>query len=389
MVLRGVCLAAIATGIAPWLARFYEQPVLEHAIAVMGLGLLCNGFQNINVVALQKELDFRRLTYMEQVGAVLTFVVTLSLAYSLRDVWALVYAQVAASAITSVLSFVMVPGRVRFRLDWQVAKELVGYGRFITGLAIVVFASRELDNAVIGKILGMDQLGFYVSAYTLANIPSTYLSKLVAKVMFPLFSKLQNDPERLRAEYDRGMRMLTMSVAPLAAVIAVLAPDIVRALYGERWMAAADPLRILAIFGGCRALWMLNGYLYNAIGKPHVDFVVNLVRLVVMAALLLPMTKAWGLVGASVAVTLPMLVQCVSGLFLTRRYIGASASLLARPMLEGVAHGIVLSVVLVAVKQVLGPNPQTNLLILAATAGIAYAALNARTLQTMVATRRV
>jgi lipopolysaccharide exporter len=385
MVLRGAGLAALSFAIAPWVASFYAQPILEPAVAIVGLSFLLTGCQNINVVALQKELDFKRLTYIEQLSAVLSFVAAVILAYWLRSVWALVWAQVAAAAINSVLTFIMVPARVRFRLDWAIARELFGYGRYITGLAIVVFLSRELDNAVIGKLLGMQELGFYVAAYTLANIPSTYLSKLVSKVFFPMFSKLQAAPDRLRHEYGRGIRIITALVVPVSIAIIVLAPEIMIVLYGGRWVSAAAPLRILAVFGCCRALWMLNGYLYNAIGKPQIDFAVSLGRLIMMGALLLPLTTAYGAVGAAVAVTAPMVLQCIIGVYLSRRFIGASASLALKPLAQAIGQGAVLAAVLLGAKAILIVDPRISLIVLLAIGGAVSAAFNFRGLRTLLA----
>lgn len=386
MILRGVGLAVLSVLVAPWVARFYEQPVLAPLIAVIGLSFVFVGCQNINIVALQKELDFRRLTYMELTGSVLGFAVSVGLAYWLRSVWALVFAQVASSAITSVLSFLMVPARVRLRLDFAIARELYRYGRYITGLAIVVFFTRELDNAVIGKILGMQHLGYYVVAYSLANIPSTYLSKVIARVMFPLFSQLQSDPDRLRAEYARGIRLVTVVVVPVSVTMAVLAPEIIRALYGVRWASAAAPLQVLAGFGCFRALWMLNGYLYNAIGRPHIDFYLSLARLIVMAVLLFPLARMFGIVGAAAAVTVPMAIQFLVGVYLSRRLIHTPARTTVRPLVVAGAQGIVLAVVLVAAKSVVVADPRLGLLMLMALGGGVCLALNARDIRTLVGT---
>lgn len=385
MVLRGFGLALISLAIAPFVAWFYEEPSLRAVVSVVGLSFIMLGFQNINTVALQKELDFKRLTYMELTGSVLSFAANVALAYWLRSVWALVLGQLATSAITSILSFVMVPARVRFRLDKEMAKELYRYGRFITGLAIVVFFSRELDSAVIGKLLGMETLGYYVAAYTLANIPSTYLSKVVARVMFPMFSKLQHDGDTLRSEFGRGIRLITTLAVPVSVVMIVLAPEIVSALYGGRWAAAAAPLRVLAVFGCFRALWLLNGYLYNAIGKPQIDFSMSLARLVAMGVLLYPLTRAYGTVGAALATTIPMALQFVAGMFLSQRFIGAPLALSLRPFLIASLQGAVLAVVLLAAKMVAMPDPRLGLVVLLALGGLVCLALNFRDVRTLLA----
>ncbi|MGH9350510.1 MAG: lipopolysaccharide biosynthesis protein, partial [Vicinamibacterales bacterium] len=343
MLLRGAGLSALSVAIAPFVAAFYEEPLLTSVVAVSGLSFLLSGCLNMNTVALQKELDARRLTYLELTGAVLRFASAVGLAWWLRSVWALVYAQIAAAAIQSALSFIMVPGRPRLRFDPKIARELYKYGRFITGLAIVVFFTRELDNALIGKLLGMETLGFYVVAYSLATIPSDYLSRFIAKVFFPLFSKLQTDLVALRVEYVRGIRMITAVLVPVSVAMLVLAPEIVGALYGSRWSQAAGPLRVLAMFGCFRALWLINGYLYNAIGRPHIDFSMNLGRLVAMGALLLPLTTWYGLVGASVAVAAPMAAQFAIGVYLSRRFIGAPVAITLRPLALAAVQSAVLA----------------------------------------------
>lgn len=385
MVIRGISLSALSFVIAPFVAAFYSEPLVTSIVRVVGISFILYGCQNINTVALQKELNFKRLTYLELTNNVLSFVVAVGLAWWLRSVWALVFAQIATAAIGSVMSYVIVRERVRLRFDVSIAKELYGYGRFITGLAIVVFFTRELDNAVIGKLLGVELLGYYVAAYTLANIPSTYLAQIVTKVLFPVFSTLQNDAEKLRVEYGRGIRLITAVAVPASVSMMVLAPEIVRALYGGRWDQAATPLRILAIFGCFRALWMLNGYLYNAIGRPHIDFYLSLARLVVMAALLFPLTKAYGLAGAAVAVALPMAAQFAVGVYLSRRLIGAPFALAIRPLSLAALRGLVLAAVLIAAKSLVASDPRIGLVSLVAVGGVVCLALNLRDLRSLLA----
>lgn len=381
LVLRGVGLSVIAFFVAPWVAAFYNENVLKSIVAVIGLSFLLTGFSNINTIALQKELDFKRLTYLEQIGGVLNTIVALGLAYWLRDVWALVYAQLVSSVVSVALSYAMVPGRPRFRLDPVIARELFSYGKFMTGLAVVVFLTNQLDSAMIGKLLGMEALGFYTIAYTLANIPSTNLSKVIARVLFPMFSKLQADLPQLRVEYLRGVRLVLAVVVPISVAIVVLAHHIVTALYGTKWAAAAVPLQILAIFGCFQALWMLNGYLFNAIGKPQIDFYANTGRLLIVLCLLYPLTVLYGLAGASAAVAIPMAAQFAIGLYLSRRLIGVPVADTVRPLGITLAQGVVLAAVLLAVKSVIPSGSIPGLVFLLIVAGIVFLFFNRKSIQ--------
>lgn len=387
-VMRGIGLALVSLGMAPLLASFYGEPVLKSVVALIGFSFVLNGSRNINTVALQKQLDFKRITFLELGSTVFSFVVTVALAYYWRSVWALVWGQLAAAAANTALSFLLIPSGIRLRFDWKIAKELYRYGRFITGLAVVVFITREIDNVIVGKLLTVRALGFYTAAYTLCNIPADYLSQVVTKVMFPVFSALQRDAAKLQHEYARGVRLITAVAVPASIGIAILAPEIVQGLYGTAWSEAAVPLRILSIFGCCRALWMLNGYLYNAIGKPYVDFYANSARLLLMLVLLVPLTVRFGTTGTSWAVSLPMLLQFLVGVQMSRKFIGASAWVILKPLGIGLAQGAVMATVLLSVKSVAVGDPRLVLFALCALGGLVSLALNLRDLKTFIAAAR-
>lgn len=386
-VLRGTVLSLVAFLVAPWIAEFYNEEVLASVISVVGICFFLSGLTNVNTIALQKELDFKRLTQFEQMGAVLTTVIAIGLAYVLRNVWALVYAQLAGTVISVGLSYLLVPGRPRLRFDPVIAKELFSYGKFMTGLAIVVFAANQMDNAIIGKLLGMEALGYYSVAYTLANVLSTDLSKMVARVFFPLFSKLQADPGQLRREYARGIGLIAAIVVPISVVTMVLAEEIIAVLYGAKWAAAVAPLQILAAFGCFHALWMLNGYLCNAIGKPQVDFYMNGLRFVMVLGLLYPLTRAYGLWGASLAVAIPMAGQCLAGIYLARLVIGAPVSVTFRPVGIALAQSAGIAALLFFAKSVINSNSMAGLVALIVLGGIACVLLNVRTLKAVLANR--
>lgn len=382
-VVRGAMLALAAFFIAPWIAAFYKEEILEPLVAVVGISFLLTGFHNINTIALQKELDFKRLTYLEQMAAVMNTFVAVGLAYLMRDVWSLVYAQLAAAVISVGLSYLIVPGRPRFRFDPVIARELFAYGKFMTGLAIVVFLTNQLDSAMIGKLLGMESLGYYTVAYTLANVPSTDLSKVIARVFFPMFSKLQDNLVQLRVEYARGVRLVAAVVVPITVVIVVLAHEIVAALYGPKWADAAVPLQILAVFGCFQALWMMNGYLCNAIGKPHIDFYMNGSRLALVSTLLYPLTVTYGLPGAGLAVAIPMAAQCLAGIYLAKRVIGMPMATTFRTLGVATSQGVVLAILLIVAKSVVGTDSISGLIVLIALGALIGLMFNLRMIKMM------
>jgi len=324
MIIRGIFLAVIMVLMAPFVANYYEEDVLNLALKVIAVSFIFSGISNVNTVGLQRELNFKRLSYLEQAQGISNFLIVVMLAYYLRNVWALVLGHVIASLLGSILSYVIVPVRPSLRFNAHIAKEMFHYGKYITGLSVVVFVTTEIDNVIIGKILGMEALGHYVLAYTLANIPATHISKVISRALFPAYSVLQDNQRALQDIFLKTLKIISYITIPAAAGLAILAPEIVRVIYGDKWMPAVSSLVVLSLFGCLRSLGSIQGYLYNAIGKPKISFFMNSAKLVLILVLIIPLTSRYALVGASLAVTIPILIQSIAGLFILRKVIGIS-----------------------------------------------------------------
>jgi lipopolysaccharide exporter len=330
LVARGVVIAACLAAAAPWIGQFYESDSLGTVLQVLAATFVIGGFVNIHTIARQKDLDFRRLSYLSQITSIVGAVVTIAAAWWLRSIWALVVGQVVTGVLGAALSYYFVPGRVRFGFDRGIARELLGYGKFIAASSIVLYVATEIDSAVIGKVLGHSELGFYTIAFTVAHLATTNLSKIAAKIMMPAYSQLQSDPERLRSAYLRTFGFVALAVLPASAGLIVLAEPLLFAVYGEKWLPAAVPMQILAVFGLLRSLAAFAGYLFEGVGKPQLSMIMGVVRLAVIAPLIIPATMRYGLLGAAVTVTLGMLVQWLLGLWFLRKHVGVTLLQLAR-----------------------------------------------------------
>ncbi len=281
LVARGVLLSLLLIAAAPLVAHFYEAPELETVLQVLSVTFVITGLCNINTIARQREIEFRRLTYIGQASNLIGTIVTVAVAWWLRSVWALVIGLIVQTSANAALSYVFVGGRMRFAFNTEVARDLLRYGKFITASAIVTFVITELDSAVIGKVLGTTQLGFYALAATVATMATLSVSQIASGIMMPAYSKLQNDLPKLRSAYLRALSLMAFLVAPVSAGLICLAEPLLHVVYGEKWLAAAVPLQVLAFVGLPRALLIFNGYLFEGIGQPKVAFHLGLLRLAI------------------------------------------------------------------------------------------------------------
>ena len=289
-----------------------QLPLMLQVLA--GVFIL-GGFRNINIIARQRELEFRSLTYLTQVSTIVGTIATIAVAWWLRSVWALVAGQLISAILGAVLSYVFVPGRPRFEFDREVARDLLRYGRFITGSSMLLYIATEIDSAVIGKVLGHAELGYYTVAFTIVHMTTTQIAKVAAGIMMPAYSKLQSDIPALRNAYLRTLGLVMFAVLPASLGLVLVAEPLVRVVYGEKWLLAAVPLQLLAMFGLFRSLAAFTGYLFEGIGQPKVAFTMAGVRLAVLLPLIVPAALYYGLAGVAILVTVGMAAQWIVGLF--------------------------------------------------------------------------
>jgi O-antigen/teichoic acid export membrane protein len=314
LVLRGFGIAILLALVAPFIGDFYESRDLPLMLQVLAGAFILGGFRNINTIAQQKDLEFRRLTYLSQVSNVVGTAVTIGVAWWLRNVWALVIGQLVSAVFGVVLSYVFVPGRPRFEFKREIARDLLRYGKFITASSILLYIATEIDSAVIGKVLGHHELGYYTLAFSIVHMTTTQLAKVAAGIMMPAYSKLQGDLPALRKAYLRTLSLVMFAVLPAALGLMIVATPLIRVVYGEQWMPAALLLQLLAWFGLFRSLAAFTGYLFEGMGMPKIAFIQGAVRLAFILPLIIPASLYFGLPGAAITVVGGMVAQWLVGL---------------------------------------------------------------------------
>jgi len=315
LILRGLILFAILYFIAPYAATFFNAPEAKPIIQVIGFAVLFQALANIGVVYFQKELEFNKQFIYQLSGTLVDFVVAISTALILKSVWALVFGLVAGNAVRCFVSYLIHPYRPHLSLDLEKAKELFGFGKWILGSSILVFLLTQGDDIFVGKLLGATALGFYQMAYRISNIPATEITHVISQVTFPTYSKLQDNIPKLREAYLKVLQITAFLSFPIAGLIFVLAPDFTKIFLGEKWMSMVPAMQVLVFAGLVRSIAATTGPVFHAVGKPKIDTQWQIVRLLVLAALIYPFTIKWGILGASIVVFLSIFVSNIGFCF--------------------------------------------------------------------------
>ena len=307
--IRGVCLYGLLFLFAPLVASFFDTPGTTLLLRVVGLAYIFEGLINIGVVTFRKELKFEKVFLYQQIELFTEIFLTISLAIILRNVWALIFGYIGGKGMKCFTSYLLHPYRPGFSFDSEKAKELFRFGKYLLGSSIILLLITQGDDAVVGKLLGTTALGFYVIAYKISNMPATSITHVFSQVAFPTYSKLQDDAERLRSAYLKALKYIAFVSLPTSGGLIFLAPELVHFFLGQEWMQIVPAMRILCIFGLIRALGGTTGPLFQGVGRPDIITKLNLGKLLVIALLIIPLTQKYGIVGTSITVTIPMVLE--------------------------------------------------------------------------------
>jgi len=204
---RGIALFLILFLSAPVIASFFNSPEANLVIRVVALSTLLSGLRNIGIVFFQKELEFNKQFSYEFSATLVDLTVAITLAFILKNVWALVWGGLAANLTRLLMSYVLHGYRPRVRFEKEKFQELFGFGKWVLASSIIIFLITQGDDIFVGKMLGVTTLGLYQLAYLISNLPATEITHVISQVSFPAYSKLQDDISKLREAYLRVLQL--------------------------------------------------------------------------------------------------------------------------------------------------------------------------------------
>jgi O-antigen/teichoic acid export membrane protein len=294
-ILRNVILALLACAIGYPVSLIYKEPILVFLLPCVGLISLPDGFKSTYLAVLGKELQQKQLTIMELIIQVASLAIMLLAAYLMKNVWALLFSDLASSLIRMAWSHALnKESPNRLVIEREAARELLSFGLWILFSTAMMFLASQSDRILLGKLFSMGWLGVYGVAVGLAELPKQVLAYLNGKVIYPLIMKYAHLSRlELKEKMRKPRGRLLLALAAFLAVFVSFSDLAVNILYDQRYHAATWILPILAI-----GMWPLimrysNEGCLLAIGKPKYSAFGNLSKFIYLVAAL-PLGKALG-----------------------------------------------------------------------------------------------
>jgi O-antigen/teichoic acid export membrane protein len=266
--LGGVAVGAMVLA-GPPLAVFYGDERLAPMIIVSSLKLVFVGASLVPLQLLARDLRFRESGAAQTLASLGEAVTKVVLILAGFGPWGLVVANVARGLFLLLALLWLSPFRPLLALSIDSTLRAVRFGLRVTTSSVLYNAYRNADFLLIGRVLGKEALGLYRIAFDLGMTPLEIVRGLVVRVQFPIYAKLQAQPEKLRDTFYRSAWSLLLLLGPVAALICFGSPDLLRLVGGGRWIAAVPLVQVLCWASLLRGLAELFPQLYVATGHPE------------------------------------------------------------------------------------------------------------------------
>lgn len=232
---------------SPFIADFYNTPVLKPLTKVIALNLFFNSMCVVQQARLTIQLNFKIQAVVSLISVVISGAVGLWMAYSGYGVWSLAVQTVLQTALRMLLFWVLAKWRPIEKFSRDSFREMFNYGSKLLASGLLDTIYKNIYTIIIGKVFNSALLGYYSRAEQFAQFPSSNLTGILQRVTFPVLSTIQNEEERLRNNYRKFLKLSAFIVFPLMVGLAAIADPFIRLILTDKWAGIIPLLQVICL----------------------------------------------------------------------------------------------------------------------------------------------
>ena len=318
-VLLGIIFFLLLWFLAPLALYVFNNVKVVIIVKVMALSFFITGFSTTSLGLLKRNLNFRSIAVIEITSYVLGYLgIGITMAILGFGVWSLVFAALSQAFFSAVIAYVLVRHSLKFTFNFEHYKPLFSFGSKVTIISFFEFIGGSLDTLLIGRFLGASLLGIYNRASTIINLPLQNLNTSITKVLFPSFSKIQEDKSKLKEVFLSSLSVSSFFLIPLCVWFSVSAKEIVLVILGDKWKEAIDALRILALVTPFYLMANYMGVLFEAVAYLKIKLIFQ-VSFVILLSIVLFITVPYGLIYAATGLLGSAIIYHSGYVYLTKK----------------------------------------------------------------------
>lgn len=349
--------AVIMTGvlwlIAPWVADFYNNPLLTDLVRVEAFLLIVSSLGIVQQTQLSRALNFKAKMIINISSQVIAGIVAIIAAYQGCGVWSLVIQHFVSGLISLGLLWFFSPWRPRGRWNKVSFRYLWGFGNKMLASGLLNTIYGNIYPIIIGKLYSAADLGQYSRANGYAAIPSQGLTNVLQQVSYPVLSQIQEDNKRLGDSYRRMLRFSVFVVFPIMVGMAALAHPLVISLVTAKWEQCVPYLQVICFASMWYPVHAINLNLLQVKGRSDLFFRLEVIKKVIVTVAIF-ICVPFGIMGICVGAIFTSIICLVINTYYTGKFIQVGFVRQMMDMIPTLLNSLVMGAVVYLVTLPLG-----------------------------------
>jgi O-antigen/teichoic acid export membrane protein len=345
----GVTAWSLLTLLAPLLGGYLRSPEAGQLLPTAACAFLIMPFATVPTALLSRDMRYKEAATSEWISTVVESSTAIGFAWSGYSFWSLIYGRLCGDSVRAICRIAMTRWRPRLEFSRDALGDLFSFGIGMYAKSLLDFSAQNLDNVIVGRMLGVTSLGFYDKAFTTMHKLTAKLNLSGPSVSFRIFALIHEEPERFRRAYRKVILSVTAIGYPVITGMLVTGPQLIEVLFGPRWLPAVAPFQILC----CAAYFrLLNTYASSASQAKGQVWLEVKRQAFFTGMLIVAVTglSGWGIAGAAAGVLVATIVMSVAFQVMVRRITNLTWDDMLRPQLPGVVCSFGLAAILLLTK---------------------------------------
>ncbi len=278
------------------IGSFYNQPGLKNLTRVLALVIVLDAFVIIQRVQFERRLDFRKISTATIISSILSGVVAITFALYGLGVWSLVAMLLMQKFFFAAFLWHKSAWVPRGKINKDSFLSLFHFGWKLQVSGVLAQFFQNIHALIIGRFFAAATVGYYTQAKRIKDLPMKKLSGIVSKVVFPAFSTIQDNLQRLREGFRKSVSMLAFVSFPLMLGMMATAERFIPAILGEQCLPAIPFFQLLCLVGMLYPLHASNMNILKVTGRTDIFLKLEVAKKI-LALTVIFISIRWGVYG--------------------------------------------------------------------------------------------
>lgn len=268
---------------APVTANLFHEPRILPLTQAVSVIFLISGLRIVPLNLLKKDLNFKKVGFIEMIGSVVSCSSMLVMAYFGAGVWTLLGGRIINGITRVLLLFYYTSWRPSFYFNWKEVILYIHFGLVVSISQSCYYLFEKSDRFFAGRAWNSQLVGYYSLALQLASIPTEKVVSLINQVSFTAFSQLQNDQERFNSLYLKIVGITSTIILPLYVGGYMVGEELIIVLLGSKWLSVVFLFKFLCLAQIPRSTNAINNFVHISRGEPQLSLYINIVLAISMS----------------------------------------------------------------------------------------------------------